>query len=87
MFRAQFFNPFNVVLAFASMSHIFFHQLVIGTMAKGDDGVSLALILGVFLSNFPEAMSSSVGMKKAGMSTYVSCIGLLVDSLSCFVHF
>jgi zinc transporter ZupT len=30
--------------------------------------VSLSLIVGLFLSNYPEALSSSVGMRQQGMS-------------------
>ena len=39
-------------------SHIHFYDLIPYT-----------LIAGLFLSNFPEALSSSVGMKKQGYST------------------
>jgi CRP-like cAMP-binding protein len=41
---------------------------VIGASMVGGAKVSLALILGLFIANFPEAMSSSVGMRKMGMS-------------------
>lgn len=43
-------------------------SLVIGMLATSTKGISLALITGVFLANFPEAMSSSVGMEKSGLS-------------------
>lgn len=42
---------------------------VIGASLVGESKVSAALIAGLFLANFPESMSSSVGMKKMGMST------------------
>jgi CRP-like cAMP-binding protein len=41
---------------------------VIGASMVGGARVSLALILGLFIANFPEAMSSSIGMRKMGMS-------------------
>jgi CRP-like cAMP-binding protein len=41
---------------------------VIGASMVGGAHVSLALILGLFIANFPEAMSSSIGMRKMGMS-------------------
>ena len=40
-------------------------SLVIGTLASDAKGMSLAFIVGVFLANFPEAMSSSVSMRIA----------------------
>jgi len=40
---------------------------VIGASMVGGSRVSLALILGLFIANFPEAMSSSIGMRKMGM--------------------
>lgn len=42
-------------------------SLVIGMLAVGAEGMSLALVAGVFLANMPEAMSSSVTMRRAGM--------------------
>ncbi len=44
-------------------------SLVIGATAVSRDGVSMTLIAGVFLANFPEALSSSVGMSRHGYST------------------
>lgn len=41
-------------------------SLVIGTLASGAEGMSLAFIVGVFLANFPEAMSSAVSLRIAG---------------------
>ncbi len=41
-------------------------SLVIGTLAAEKEGMSIAFIAGVFLANFPEAMSSSVSMHLAG---------------------
>lgn len=42
-------------------------SLVIGMLAIGTKGVSLSFIVGVFLANLPEAMSSAVSMQKNGM--------------------
>lgn len=43
-------------------------SLVIGTLASSSGGISLAFIAGVFLANFPEAMSSAVSMRSAGFA-------------------
>tara|TARA_R110002096_G_scaffold72931_1_gene173063 strand:+ start:6427 stop:8274 length:1848 start_codon:yes stop_codon:yes gene_type:complete len=42
-------------------------SLVIGASVGSKGFVSMSLIAGVFLSNYPEALSSSVGMKQQGM--------------------
>ncbi len=41
---------------------------VIGASMIGSQKASLALILGLFIANFPEALSSAVGMRTMGMS-------------------
>src|SRR3954462_15778822 len=47
-------------------------SIVIGVSLLGGAGVSLVAVGAVFLSNVPEGLSSSAGMKKAGRSpTYV----------------
>ena len=43
-------------------------SLVIGMLATSAAGMSLAFVAGVFIANFPEAMSSAVSMKEHGMS-------------------
>jgi len=43
-------------------------SLVIGASMLHSSAVSMTLIAGVFLANFPEALSSSVGMSKQGSS-------------------
>jgi len=43
-------------------------SIIIGILAGSPDGISFSLILGVFLSNFPEALSSSIEMQRQGMS-------------------
>jgi zinc transporter ZupT len=42
-------------------------SLVIGA-SMIDHAVELSLIVGLFLSNYPEALSSSIGMRKQGLS-------------------
>lgn len=42
-------------------------SLVIGASVSAHGIVSLSLLAGLFLSNYPEALSSSVGMRKQGM--------------------
>ncbi|WP_245900650.1 ZIP family metal transporter [Deinococcus yavapaiensis] len=44
-------------------------SVAIGASLLGGSGVSLAMVVAVFLSNVPESLSSAVGMKKAGYST------------------
>jgi len=43
-------------------------SIIIGILSGSDQGMSFAFILGVFLSNFPEALSSSRQMLIQGMS-------------------
>lgn len=43
-------------------------SIVIGSSLLLESSMSLSLIAGLFLSNFPESLSSSVGMKKQKMS-------------------
>ena len=42
-------------------------SLVIGILATAEGGISITFILGVFLSNLPEALSSTVIMRRAGL--------------------
>ena len=42
-------------------------SLVIGILATAEGGVSFAFIISVFISNFPEAMSSSAILRQARM--------------------
>ena len=43
-------------------------SLIIGMLSASVTGMSLSFVTGVFMANLPEAMSSSVGMRKSGMS-------------------
>ncbi len=54
-------------------------SVVIGTLAIGPEGMSLAFIAGVFLANLPEAMSSAVSMRASAMS--ITTIMLMWSSL------
>ncbi|MFL5753718.1 MAG: ZIP family metal transporter [Bacteroidia bacterium] len=44
-------------------------KLAAGTQPEFGDLIPYTLIAGLFLSNFPEALGSSIGMKKQGMGT------------------
>ncbi|MEW7847437.1 ZIP family zinc transporter [Massilia aurea] len=44
-------------------------SIVIGLSLLGGQGVSMAMVAAVFLSNLPEGLSSAAGMKRAGHST------------------
>lgn len=44
-------------------------SIVIGLSLVGGEGVSMAMVAAVFLSNLPEGLSSAAGMKRAGQST------------------
>jgi ZIP family zinc transporter len=43
-------------------------SVVIGVSLIGDRGVGMVAVIAIFLSNIPEGLSSSAGMKKAGRS-------------------
>jgi ZIP family zinc transporter len=43
-------------------------SVVLGVSLLGGGGVSVAMFAAIFLSNFPEGLSSAVGMKRAGRS-------------------
>ncbi len=43
-------------------------SLIIGMLSARPSGISMAFIAGVFLANFPEAMSSAIGMRRSGMT-------------------
>ena len=64
-------------------------SIVLGVGLLGGQGVSIAMLAAILLSNFPEGLSSAVGMKRAGRSKrYVfglwSCI-VVVSALSSLV--
>ena len=43
-------------------------SIVIGSLCVSPEGIQLSFIVGVFLANMPEAISSAVAMRNAGMS-------------------
>ncbi|MTE01495.1 ZIP family zinc transporter [Paracoccus sp. YIM 132242] len=47
-------------------------SVVLGVSLVGGDGISVAMLAAIFLSNLPEGLSSAAGMRKAGRGkTYV----------------
>ncbi|MCK0116119.1 ZIP family zinc transporter [Isoptericola sp. S6320L] len=44
-------------------------SVVLGSTLVGGGGVSIAVLVAVFVSNLPEAMAATVGLRQAGMST------------------
>lgn len=69
-------------------------SMVIGISLLGGGSVSLVAVIAIFISNIPEGLSSSAGMKKAGRSrayifglwtaiTVISGIASLVGFVSC----
>lgn len=58
-------------------------SIVIGLSMIGGETVSAVAVIGIFLSNVPEGMSSAAGMKKAGRRpVYVFGIWLVIALLS-----
>jgi ZIP family zinc transporter len=43
-------------------------SIVLGLTVISGNGVSIAMLAAIFLSNFPEGLSSAIGMQKAGRS-------------------
>lgn len=56
-------------LAIGSMLDNIPESIAIGLSLVGGVGVSIVTVIAVFLSNIPEALSSSAGMRRAGHST------------------
>jgi ZIP family zinc transporter len=58
-------------------------SIVIGTSMLAGKGVSLVAVAAIFLSNLPEGLSSSTGMKRAGRSaTYVFALWFAIAFVS-----
>ncbi|KAA9346198.1 ZIP family zinc transporter [Adhaeribacter soli] len=58
-------------------------SLVIGVSMLSGAGVSMVAVIAIFLSNLPEGLSSSAGMRKAGRSLrYVSTVWFTIAVLS-----
>jgi len=58
----------GVAIAIGSMLDGVPESVVLGVSLLGGGGVSVPVFAAVFLSNFPEGLSSASGMKKAGRS-------------------
>lgn len=58
-------------------------SVVLGVGLLGGQGVSMAMLAAIFLSNFPEGLSSALGMKRAGRSkAYVFGLWIMIAVLS-----
>jgi ZIP family zinc transporter len=58
-------------------------SIVIGLSLLGGQGVSMAMVAAVFLSNLPEGLSSAAGMKRSGHSTrYILSIWAVIAVVS-----
>ncbi|WP_284455243.1 ZIP family metal transporter [Alloalcanivorax xenomutans] len=57
-----------LVIALGSVFDGIPESMVIGLSLLEGNGVSIPIVAAIFLSNVPEGMSSTVGMKRAGMS-------------------
>lgn len=57
-----------LVIALGSVFDGIPESMVIGLSLLEGEGVSVPIVAAIFLSNVPEGMSSTVGMKKSGMS-------------------
>lgn len=66
-------------------------SIVIGLSLLSGTGVSIVAVIGIFLSNIPEGLSSATGMKKAGKSkTYIFGLWFaiaLISGLSAYLGF
>lgn len=58
----------GLAIAIGSMLDGIPESVVLGVSLLGGTGVSVPVFAAVFLSNFPEGLSSALGMKKAGRS-------------------
>jgi len=58
-------------------------SMVIGLSLIGGGAVSMVAVIAIFISNIPEGLSSSVGMKKAGRSrTYIFGLWIAITFIS-----
>src|SRR5690606_26658061 len=59
----------GIVLFAGTMMDAIPESIMIGTSLLEADSVSFLLVTAIFISNFPEGLSSTSGMKKSGYST------------------
>ncbi|WP_018249580.1 ZIP family metal transporter [Orenia marismortui] len=58
-------------------------SVIIGVSLTKEENISLLLVVAIFISNFPEGLSSSSGLKKAGYSkTKILVLWLIVSFLA-----
>lgn len=73
----------GLAIAIGSMLDGVPESVVLGVSLLGGGGVSLPVFAAVFLSNFPEGLSSASGMKKAGRSpAYIFGLWIAIVVLS-----
>lgn len=73
----------GLAIAIGSMLDGIPESVVLGVSLLGGGNVSLAVFAAVFLSNFPEGLSSASGMKKAGRSrAYVFGLWIAIAVIS-----
>ena len=59
----------GLIIAIGSLLDGIPESVVLGVSLLSGGGVSVAMFAAIFLSNFPEGLSSAVGMRKAGRSS------------------
>jgi len=66
-------------------------SVIIGVSLLKEGSVSFLLVIAIFISNFPEGLSSSVGLKKGGYSTtrilFMWFVVLVLSALSSFMGY
>jgi ZIP family zinc transporter len=73
----------GMAIAVGSMLDGIPESVVLGVSLLGGGDVSLAVFAAVFLSNFPEGLSSAMGMKKAGRGpTYIFGLWIAIAVVS-----
>jgi ZIP family zinc transporter len=73
----------GLVIAIGSLLDGIPESVVLGISLLAGGGVSIAMFAAIFLSNFPEGLSSAVGMNKAGRSAayvYTMWTGIVIVS-------
>ena len=58
-------------------------QIVLGIGLAAGDGVSVALLVAIFVSNLPEAIGSATDMKSAGRKSQTIMVGWAIVAFVC----